>query len=295
MAHVSDNTIVKLNQLYGQMMAFGESPGINILNRTSLDTIAHVDLNDAKPPKDRALFLTQTAHGYYDKDTNSFLNAATILDFSKGVPMPAYRLVRFNNINETLDYDEIINNPKKLLDRIEFSEPVHATEHNQRTGEHQPYMQYYHTVLVTKDYFIIPLTNLGVTSVMCTVQKVVEAHPLGDCYQVLDNFDAVMIVFDKRTLKEVSRFKTDYLVAFHEINAYQLESDSNVIHIDCINFAEGGSPFNIFPLDVMNATGADLVDKYNKYMMGAVPGRLILDLSEDLLSIRGLSNIVGIR
>ena len=104
--HVSDNTIVKINRLYNNMMAFGESPGVNILDSETLETIGHFDLNDAKPEKDRTLFLTQTAHGYYDESTNSYLNAATVLDFSLGVPRPAYRMVRFNNINETLSSPE---------------------------------------------------------------------------------------------------------------------------------------------------------------------------------------------
>jgi len=285
LGHVSDNTIVKINQLYGQMMAFGESPGINILNRTSLETIAHIDINDAKPSKDRALFLTQTAHGHYDVDTNSFLNAATVLDFSHGIPRPAYRLVRFNDINETLDYNDLINNPEVILNKIEFGEPVFATEYNQKFDEHLQYMQYFHTIVVSDDFFIIPLTNVGVESVTCTVEQVANAKPLGDCYKVLEEFDAVLIVFDKRSLKEVARFKTDYLVAFHSVNAYQVKqksenTENSVIHIDCVSFQEGGSPFNIFPLEVMNATGTDLVEKYNKYMMGAVPTRLILDMNE---------------
>ena len=35
----------------------------------------------------------------------------------------------------------------------------------------------------------------------------------------------------------------------------------------------------VFPLEVMNATGTDLMEKYNKYLPGSVPTRLILDMS----------------
>jgi len=277
--HISDNTIVKINELYGQMVAFGESPSINILHRDTLETVAHLDINRAMP--EGVLLLTQTAHGYFDKDTNTFLNPATVLDLSSpsGIPKPAYIVLKFNNADQVFSLEQLAENPDIILDQIEFSDLIHANEHSQITDDKFQYAQYFHTVLVTQDYLTIPLTNVALEPISCAVTSVGTAHPMGDCYGLDKDLEGILIVLDKRSLQEVGRFRMDYLVAFHEINVFQLESDKDIIVVDCMNAAEGGNPFSIFPLEVINATGTELVEKYYDYMMGTVPAKLTLDLN----------------
>merc|ERR1712166_1022053 len=259
-AHVSDNTIVKINELYGQMIAFGESPSINILHRDPLETVAHLDINRAMP--EGVLLLTQTAHGYFDKDTNTFLNPATVLDLSSpsGIPKPAYIVLKFNNADQVFSLEQLAENPDIILDQIEFSDLIHANEHSQITDDKFQYAQYFHTVLVTQDYLTIPLTNVALEPISCAVTSVGTAHPMGDCYGLDKDLEGILIVLDKRSLQEVGRFRMDYLVAFHEINVFQLESDKDIIVVDCMNAAEGGNPFSIFPLEVIKATRELMMD-----------------------------------
>merc|ERR1711981_326844 len=80
-------------------------------------------------------------------------------------------------------------------------------------------------------------------------------------------------------MKEVSRFTTDYFVSFHMINAFQPENDKQSIIIDSCEFKVGANPFDVFSFDVVNATGQELIDNYNQFMLSMLPKRMVLDLA----------------
>ena len=281
--HISDNTIVKITEIFGQMIAFGEASSINVLDRDTLDTVAHVEIADAKAWPEGAMMLTQTAHGYFDKETDTVLSGSTILDMSGpgGIPVPAYAVLKYTRASEKIELEEIRRNPQVIADRVEVSDLIYAHEFNEEHGNHVQYNQYFHTSLVTEDFFILMLTNAALMPTTCAMTNTMQAKSIQDCYTVNPELDGIMIVLNKRTLKEVGRFRIDYLIAFHEINVFQTESDKNVIHLDVMNMGENANPFSIFPLDVINATSTDYQEKYYATMPGTTPAKLVLDLNSE--------------
>lgn len=183
--------------------------------------------------------------------------------------------------SEKIELEEIRRNPQVIADRVEVSNLIYAHEFNEEHGNHVQYNQYFHTSLVTEDFFILMLTNAALMPTTCAMTNTMQAKSIQDCYTVDPELDGIMIVLNKRTLKEVGRFRIDYLIAFHEINVFQTESDKNVIHLDVMNMGENANPFSIFPLDVINATSTDYQEKYYATMPGTTPAKLVLDLNSE--------------
>ena len=262
--HLTDNTIVKLFDLCGHVVAFSEVPGITLLDRDTLETVANLDLGTSKKIPKELTILTQLAHGYVDQD-NNFINAATGLLQKQPAapPVPVYMLYQLKNVTK-------YRTPEKFIDDIEFSEFIELP------GVET--VQYFHQGALTEDYFIMPFNNVEFDS-MCLFGKIGGGEPMNDCMRVNTDLVPTFVVFDRRTLKEVSRFTTDYFVSFHMINAFQPENNKQEIIIDSCEFKAGANPFDVFSFDVVNATGQELIDNYNKYTLGMLPKRMSLDLS----------------
>ena len=54
--------------------------------------------------------------------------------------------------------------------------------------------------------------------------------------------------------------------------------DNTKIIIDSSEIKEGANPFDVFDFKVVNATGQELVDNYNEFLLSMLPKRLVLDL-----------------
>ena len=135
-----------------------------------------------------------------DQD-NNFLNAATGLLQKQPAapPVPVYMLYQLKNVTKPRTPEEFIND-------IEFSEFVELP------GVET--VQYFHQGALTEDYFIMPFNNVEFDS-MCLFGKIGGGEPMNDCMRVNTDLVPTFVVFDRKTMKEVSRFTTDYFVSFH--------------------------------------------------------------------------------
>jgi len=272
--HYTDNTLVNTFDLYEKLFVFGEIPKINILDKVSLETIMSFDINEAPDRPKEIQVLTQTAHGFYDYETNEFYNQAACLYFlPTGIPVPSYVLYKMKNINQDLTREEILNS-------IEFGEVIFLNEKNEKTGGIVPYMQYFHQAAMTKDYFIMPYSNMEITPVTCTMTQIMNAEAMGDCMGLNENdLDGIFVVYEKASMKELRRFKLNWFVALHLINSFQEGGDKIVMDFMVMN--PGSSPFDVFLLETVNATGQQYIDNYNNNLFGTTPARIVLDLNEN--------------
>lgn len=171
-SHTTDNSNVIAHNIYGHLLTMTEQPGMNVMDRKSLDTVLHLDIRDAANFPENFKIFSQTAHGFMDNadgknagGTVNFYNQMTGWYFfpDKTIPAVAYIIYKMPNINAYRNATA-----SDFLKDITFGEPFVIDWSS---------IQYYHEGSITENYLILPFNSMEISPVEAMPINLMKGGP----------------------------------------------------------------------------------------------------------------------
>ena len=257
--YVTDNTNIQTYAINGILVSFSDTIVMNVHDSKTLRTIGQLDMTKAANFP-RGLFCTmQSSHGQFDDDRNFFnvMVCQTEPSITSPVPTVTYVPYMIQHVGKLSDFNDI-------LDHVTFGEGFY--NHNRRELKYH----YFHSIGLTENYIIVPMNSL-VFNCMEIPVNTLAARPITDSMHWEPESNGEFILIDKKTFQLKKRFTThEPLMIMHLVNSYEDHDHGNRVIIDGAQLPNGYIYEN-YKFDVLNATGADLIETYEKLApMGTV-------------------------
>lgn len=257
----SDNSNIRMQFVNGYLLALTEQPGFNLIDPTTLDTVANLNVNDAPNLPANLTVAMMSPHGFI-ADDDYF---GDIVVMSSDVKV-SYMVIKIPDV-------KAVRTPEELLAAMEFSEPVTIEDYT---------LQYFHSAFRNEDYYILPFGSMAVQPVVDMPIKLTQGKPYNDAIVIHEDKDPVFVFVNMKTMKEEFRFTMPGpYICFHMINAWtnpenpdEMIMDANQVAIDDAYHTMSVNPYGSFDIKCMNMTGPELIDSFHSCTFHGNPVRL---------------------
>ena len=266
----TDNTMVSLHNLCGNLVAFSETLSLHSIDHVTLETLNSFSVEQAANyPKD-FIGMTHTPHGVFTHD-GDFVNMMTGLlmeGLSDGVirpPKVAYFMYR---IPDARDSSKTI---EQLLQSIEFSEPTH----NEKLFEMK--IGYMHEGVLAGDYFLAILSS-SVTDISAVMANTKEGKPLMESIKHEPEREQEIRVFNLKTFRwefENSVPKLPAGIMLHTVNGRVVDENDKQVDFEFDGLWSGNpSVLSLFYLDALRQKGPDFEELRSEATPSGQPTRI---------------------
>ena len=257
--YVTDNTNIQTYAINGIIVSFSDTIVMNVHDTKTLETIGQLDMTKA-PNFPSGYFCTmQSSHGQFDDEKNFFnvMVCQTEPSVTNPVPTVAYMPYTIKHVGK-------LENHLDVLDHVTYGAPFY--NRNRRELKYH----YFHSIGLTENYIVIPMNSL-VFNCMEIPVNTLAARPITDSMHWEPETNGEFILVDKKTFHVKKRFTSNGpLMIMHLVNTYEDLDHGKKIIVDGAQLPNGYIYEN-YKFDVLNATGADLVETYEKLApMGTV-------------------------
>ena len=257
--YVTDNTNIQTYAINGIIVSFSDTIVMNVHDTKTLETIGQLDMTKA-PNFPHGYFCTmQSSHGQFDDEKNFFNIMVCQTEPSMTAPVPTVAYIPY-----MIKHVGKLENHLDVLDHVTYGAPFYNK--NRRELKYH----YFHSIGLTENYIVIPLNSL-VFNCMEIPVNTLAARPITDSMHWDPETDGEFILIDKKTFQIKKRYTTHGpLMIMHLVNTYEDLEHGKKIIIDGAQLPNGHIYEN-YKFDVLNTTGADLIDTYEKLApMGTV-------------------------
>ena len=250
----TDNTLVSLHSLCGNMVAFSETLSLHSIDKQSLDTLESFSIEQATNYPKGLIGMTQTPHGMITEE-GDFINMMTgiLMDTSNGIrpPKVAYYMYRIKNARDGKC------SIKEILENMEFSEPTYnENKHSLKIG-------YMHEGVLAGDYFLAILSST-ITDMSLIKDNTVNGRPLLESNRHDPEREQEIRVFNLVNFEwEVARQipKLPSGIMLHTINGQVLKKTKKETTIQFDGLWSGNpSVLSMFYLDALRQQDSDFED-----------------------------------